>query len=76
MSSFGRLDMRKVRTISSAYAARTGGNEISLAVGDEVTVLRRHHSQGWDGWSTVRNHTQGGKEGIVPTSYVPPLGAV
>ena len=70
-SSFGRPGMEKRKTIANAYKARegTGSNEICLNVDDQVTVLRRHHTLGWEGWSTVRNETTG-EEGVVPTSYI------
>ena len=68
-SSFGRLEMRQVKTVGAAYKARDGTHEISLAVGDRVTALRRHHSDGWEGWTSVQNHTSG-ERGIVPTSYL------
>ena len=70
-SSFGRPGMEQRKTVLSAYKARegTGTNEINLNPNDEVTVLRRHHSNGWEGWSTVKNETTG-EEGVVPTSYI------
>lgn len=55
----------ETRVASKAYTRRLG-DEISLAVGDRVRVLKDHT----DGWSLIRNAT--GNEGMVPRFCLAP----
>ncbi|KAF2835563.1 hypothetical protein M501DRAFT_440950 [Patellaria atrata CBS 101060] len=70
-ASSGSSNVQKKATILYDFMAQ-GDDEVTVAVGDEVTVLDDTKSEEW--WM-VRRH-KNGKEGVVPSSYVDVTGVV